>query len=137
VGVVLALPPLIPLAGLSHAQYGILAGLTVYEVLAATFPVSAVSGQLGTLVKLDRVLLLGPVVAIFAFLHCEEGGEVSARLLVDAFPPLVRDRVHAAGAGAQNLRKLLTVVAMAGLGLGVELGEERRAGPYHAWYKWW
>ncbi len=52
VGVVLALPLLIPLAGLSHAQYGILAGLTVYavpQVLAATSPVSALSGQLGTL----------------------------------------------------------------------------------------
>lgn len=69
---VLGLPLLIPLTGLSHAQYGILAGLTVYavpQVLAATFPVSVESGQIGTLVKLARVMLLGPVVAIFALLH--------------------------------------------------------------------
>jgi len=146
VGVVLALPLLIPLAGLSHAQYGILAGLTVYavpQVLAATFPVSAVSGQLGTLVKLVRVLLLRPVVAIFAFLRREEGGEATARgfALTRFLPWFVLGFVLLAlgrtvglvptglGGGAQNLSKTLTVVAMAGLGLGVELGEVRRAGP--------
>ena len=46
-------------------QYGVLAGLTVYavpQVLAATLPVGLVSTQVGTLVKLVRVLMLGPVV---------------------------------------------------------------------------
>ena len=42
-----------------------LAGLTVYavpQVLAATAPLGAVAVQIGTLVKLVRVLMLGPVV---------------------------------------------------------------------------
>lgn len=52
---VLSLPLLIPLFDLSFRQYGVLAGLTVYvvsQVLAATVPVSFVSAQVGTLVKL-------------------------------------------------------------------------------------
>ncbi len=59
------LPLLVPLLGLSPMQYGVLAGLTVYavpQVLAATAPVAALSVQVGTLVKLVRVLMLGPVV---------------------------------------------------------------------------
>ena len=69
VGVVIGLPLLIHPLGLSFYQYGVLSGLTVYavpQVLAATFPVSTLSGQVGTLVKLVRVLMLGPVVLFFA-----------------------------------------------------------------------
>jgi len=43
----------------------VLAGLTVYavpQVLAATLPIGALSNQVGTVVKLVRVLMLGPVV---------------------------------------------------------------------------
>ena len=59
--VVIGLPFLITPLGLSFYQYGVLAGLTVYavpQVLAAAFPVSVLSGQVGTLVKLVRVLML-------------------------------------------------------------------------------
>src|SRR5512143_3315158 len=67
--VVLGLPLLIQPLGLSHYQYGVLAGLTVYavpQVLAAAFAVSALSGQVATVVKLARVLMLGPVVVFFS-----------------------------------------------------------------------
>jgi uncharacterized integral membrane protein (TIGR00698 family) len=63
--VVLGLPLLVPLLDLSLTQYGVLAGLTVYavpQVLAATLPIGALSNQVGTVVKLVRVLMLGPVV---------------------------------------------------------------------------
>jgi uncharacterized integral membrane protein (TIGR00698 family) len=63
--VVLGLPLLMPVLGLSNYGFGVLAGLMVYavpQVLAATAPVSALSLQVGTLVKLVRVLMLGPVV---------------------------------------------------------------------------
>jgi uncharacterized integral membrane protein (TIGR00698 family) len=63
--VVLGLPFLVPLLKLTLAQYGVLAGLTVYavpQVLAATLPIGALSNQVGTVVKLVRVLMLGPVV---------------------------------------------------------------------------
>ena len=71
VAVVLGLPLLVPALGLSLMQYGILAGLTVYavpQVLAATAPVGALAVQFGTLVKLVRVLMLGPVVLVLSLL---------------------------------------------------------------------
>jgi uncharacterized integral membrane protein (TIGR00698 family) len=63
--VVLTLPLLVPFLQLSLTQYGVLAGLTVYavpQVLAATLPIGALSNQVGTVIKLVRVLMLGPVV---------------------------------------------------------------------------
>ncbi|EEX86495.1 membrane protein [Brucella ceti B1/94] len=77
--VVLTLPLLVPLLGLSFTQYGILAGLTVYavpQVLAATAPVSLLSVQLGTLVKLVRVLMLGPVILVFALISGNKNADV-------------------------------------------------------------
>ena len=68
---VLGLPLLIPLLHFTAAQYGILAGLTVYavpQVLAATVPAGLVSTQIGTLVKLVRVLMLGPVVVVLSLI---------------------------------------------------------------------
>jgi len=62
--VVLGLPFLPALPHMSGIQYGVLAGLTVYavpQVLAATAPVGTIAVQLGTLIKLIRVLMLGPV----------------------------------------------------------------------------
>jgi hypothetical protein len=67
--VVLGLPLLIPLVQLTETQYGVLAGMTVYavpQVLAATIPAGLVSTQIGTLVKLVRVMMLGLVVACVA-----------------------------------------------------------------------
>ncbi len=62
--VVLLLPLLGTLLRMPHVEYGVLAGLTVYavpQVLAATMPVGAIATQSGTLIKLVRVLMLGPV----------------------------------------------------------------------------
>jgi uncharacterized integral membrane protein (TIGR00698 family) len=67
--VVLGLPFLVPILNLSLTQYGVLAGLTVYavpQVLAATLPIGALSNQVGTVIKLVRVLMLGPVVLGFS-----------------------------------------------------------------------
>ncbi|HWK79817.1 MAG TPA: putative sulfate exporter family transporter, partial [Thermomicrobiales bacterium] len=93
VGVVLTLPLLIPVFDLSHERYGVIAGLTVYavpQVLAATFPVSVESGQIGSLVKLTRVLLLGPVVALFAWWTArgEERDERKEERAEDATAPI-------------------------------------------------
>lgn len=64
VAVVLLLPLLGAALQMTDVRYGVLAGLTVYavpQVLAATMPVGAVATQAGTLIKLVRVLMLGPV----------------------------------------------------------------------------
>jgi uncharacterized integral membrane protein (TIGR00698 family) len=62
---VLLLPMLAPLLGLSNSTYGALAGLTVYavpQVLAATAPVGGAAVQVGAMVKLARVMMLGPLI---------------------------------------------------------------------------
>lgn len=141
--VVIGLPLLIPLVGLSYYQYGALAGMTVYavpQVLAATFPVSALSGEVGTLVKLVRVLLLGPVVLACSLLYRREG-EGPARLSLGRIVPWFIAGFGLLGAArslgllpaevAAPLRELsrwLTIAAMAALGLGVDVRALRRVG---------
>lgn len=142
VAVVLLLPFLIPLLGITFYQYGVLAGLTVYavpQVLAATFPVSTLSGQIGTLVKLVRVLLLGPVVLFFSLRQPKSTER--QRLSLSRFMPWFIAGFIALGvlrssgvlplAVADMLREAsrwLTVVAMAALGLGVDIRAVRKVG---------
>ncbi len=71
VAVVLGLPLLATPLGLTLPQYGFLAGMTVYavpQVMAATLPIGALANQVGTLVKLVRVLMLAPVVVVLSLL---------------------------------------------------------------------
>ena len=144
--VVLTLPLLMPILGLSVTQYGVFAGLTVYavpQVLAATAPIAAVSVQMGTLVKLLRVLMLGPVVLVLSLLESRVDG---AR--IDAGRPNYRHMVpwfilgfialgmlrsvglipDAVVARTSSLASFLTVLAMAALGLGVDVRSVARAG---------
>ncbi len=136
--VVLALPLLAKPAGLDAAQYGIVAGLTVYavpQVLAATLPVSAAAGAMGTLVKLMRVLLLGPLIIGFG-LATHRSRAASRGALV---PWFIMGFVGVAALRSFNVfspnaidvirwsATALTIVAMAALGLSVDLRALRRS----------
>ncbi|MCX5496831.1 putative sulfate exporter family transporter [Kaistia dalseonensis] len=137
---VLALPLLVPLLGLSAVQYGVLAGLTVYavpQVLAATVPVAAQSVQIGTMVKLLRVLMLGPVVLALGMGNRSEGKLPPLHHLVPWFVVgfIVLGATRTAGlipAAAlppiQAIASILTIIAMAALGLGVDIGAVLRSG---------
>ncbi|MCJ2036338.1 YeiH family protein [Methylobacterium sp. J-068] len=147
---VLGLPLFIPLVGLSEHQYGTLAGLTVYavpQVLAATVPVGILATQVGTLVKLVRVLMLGPVVVAFSFIaqHLPAEGAVAkakpGRLgffkivpwFILGFLALASLRSlglvpETASQPITRLAGLLTVVSMAALGLGVDVRVLARVG---------
>lgn len=141
IGVVLGVPMLAVLLGLSPAATGAFAGLTVYavpQVLAATAPAGALAAQTGTLVKLVRVLALGPVCLALGLAAGRNGGKLAwSRLVpwfVAAFLILMTARalgvlpapvIHAAGQGSA----WLTIAAMAALGLGVDLKSLARAGP--------
>jgi uncharacterized integral membrane protein (TIGR00698 family) len=146
--VVLGLPLLIRPLGLNNYQYGVLAGLTVYavpQVLAAAFPVSILSGQVGTLVKLVRVLMLGPVVVFFALTHPEEKHENGAgktRFQLTRFVPwfiigflllaILRSTNAIPASWVAPTRAVstwFTVGAMAALGLGVDLKAITKVGP--------
>jgi uncharacterized integral membrane protein (TIGR00698 family) len=136
--VVLGLPLLIPLLHFSATQYGIVAGLTVYavpQVLAVTLPAGVVSTQIGTLVKLMRVLMLGPVVFGLSLLASRRQGERGVSLVAFSrfvpwfilgflalatlrsleFVPLSMIEP------ATSITSFLTVVSMAALGLSVDI----------------
>jgi uncharacterized membrane protein YadS len=123
----------------------VLAGLTVYavpQVLAAAFAVSALSGQVATVVKLARVLMLGPVVLFFA-LRAQRtsagggGARITFRNLVPWFVlgfivlAMLRS-TNVIAAPQANMAKLiagwLTIAAMAGLGLSVDVGAIKAVG---------
>ena len=146
--VVLTLPLLVPLLHLSLTQYGVLAGLTVYavpQVLAATLPIGALSNQIGTVIKLVRVLMLGPVVLGFSLLGTAFR---PANLKSNSRGPALHEMIPwfiAGFLGLMMLRSLglvpaaalpslthatalLTTVAMAGLGLGVDVRVVARTG---------
>jgi len=142
---VLGLPLLIPLLKLTATQYGILAGLTVYavpQVLAATVPAGIVSTQIGTLVKLVRVLMLGPIVvglSLFVARRRKAGTATAGDTKAASISPfklvpwfIIGFLVLAALRSFQlvpdiaivpvtKTAAILTVVSMAALGLGVDV----------------
>ncbi|MVA55652.1 YeiH family protein [Agrobacterium vitis] len=143
--VVLLLPLVAFQAGLDPRHYGILAGMTVYavpQVLAATASFGLVSLQIGTLVKLIRVMMLGPVLLglgvgargmergtgranehkierNFSFAHLVPWFIIGFLALMlarslDVLP-------HGLLAPSQHLSGFLTTLSMAALGLQVDL----------------
>jgi len=143
VAAVLGLPLLKHALGLSLVQYGALAGLTVYavpQVLAATLAVSATSAQVGTLVKLVRVLMLGPVVLGLSLAQHRQGAGETRPALSRLVPWFIIGFVLAGAArtigiipasAAVPLREVatqLTVLSMAALGLAVDVRALARVG---------
>jgi uncharacterized integral membrane protein (TIGR00698 family) len=148
--VVLTLPLLVPILQLSLTQYGVLAGLTVYavpQVLAATLPIGALSNQVGTVIKLVRVLMLGPVVLGLSLLardlradpRLDRANRRSPDLheLVPWFITgfLVVLIVRSLGLIPQSLlptithvAAILTTISMAALGLGVDVRVVAKSG---------
>ncbi len=141
--VVLTLPLLVPILHLSLTQYGVLAGLTVYavpQVLAATLPIGALSNQVGTVIKLVRVLMLGPVVLGLSLLARDLRTD-PARARVNRSRPDWRELVpwfitgflivllvrslglipQVALPPITRLAAILTTISMAALGLGVDV----------------
>ncbi|MCF8710261.1 YeiH family protein [Rhizorhapis sp. SPR117] len=154
--VVLGLPPLGIALGMSGLAFGALAGLTVYavpQVIAAASPLGAAAVQMGTLVKLVRVLMLGPVCLVLSLVAprlapqvAPDGeflaGEPTAKRLdlahlvpwfIIGFLALVACRSlgllpTTAVAPIGRVATLLTVVSMAALGLGVDVRTVAKAG---------
>jgi uncharacterized integral membrane protein (TIGR00698 family) len=146
--VVLGLPFLVPILDLSLTQYGVLAGLTVYavpQVLAATLPIGELSNQVGTVIKLVRVLMLGPVVLGFSLFtsHVRPAHDRlrRRRLRLNELVPwfiigfLIVLAIRSMGLIPQNVlpaittfAALLTTIAMAALGLGVDVRAVARSG---------
>jgi uncharacterized membrane protein YadS len=110
---------------------------SVPQVLAAAFAVSTVSGQVATVVKLARVLMLGPVVTFFA-LRSRRASTASLSSLVPWFVvgfvvlAVARSAGFVPGAAADGAKLVagwLTIAAMAALGLSVDVRVVRAVGP--------
>lgn len=138
---VFVLPMLHAGLGLSATQYGIFSGLTVYavpQVLAATASAGTLAVQVGTLVKLIRVLMLGPVIFTLALI----GGRARETKLpvtqvvpwfiigfivmmvacsFDVIPDVAR-------APIKTTSSFLTILAMAALGLSVDIRKVMHVG---------
>ncbi|MBC7147066.1 MAG: putative sulfate exporter family transporter [Thioclava marina] len=150
VAVVLLLPLLGHALTMGSVHYGILSGLTVYavpQVLAAAAPMGHGAIQIGTLVKLVRVLMLGPITVVLSLLASrlpEEGRNPNASgkvrkglmppLFILGFLAMIAARSagvipHLALAPMGQGASILTVIAMAALGLGVDARAVAAAGP--------
>ena len=154
VAVVLLLPVIGAAAGMSDIGLGVLSGLTVYavpQVLAATAPFGPIAVQTGTLVKLVRVLLLGPVCLVLSLVaprlppqpqpgELSEASTVTRPRLAQLVPWFILGFLllmvcRSAGwvpapllAPINNIAGVLTVISMAALGLGVDVRAVVRAG---------
>ncbi len=142
--VVLLLPLIGQWLGLSPVQFGVLSGLTVYavpQVLAATAPAGAVAMQTGALVKLVRVLMLGPVCVVLALGMARRSGEFKRLNPMRLVPWFILGFVAMAALRSTGLlpgewlpviaavSTALTIIAMAGLGLETDLKAVARSAP--------
>jgi uncharacterized integral membrane protein (TIGR00698 family) len=145
---VIGLPFLVPILQLSLTQYGVLAGLTVYgipQVLAATLPIGALSNQIGTVIKLVRVLMLGPVLfGLSLFANRIQPARMRSNRIkprLYEFVPwfivgfLIALVMRSVGLVPQSflavitpVATLATTIAMAALGLGVDVRAVARIG---------
>nr|WP_321980291.1 putative sulfate exporter family transporter [uncultured Cohaesibacter sp.] len=140
--VVLALPAFANAFAIDPHRFGIFAGMTVYavpQVLAATAPVSTISVHFGTLVKLMRVLMLGPVILVLGFrtgrkaeLAAERSTGKSLKFrqlvpwfIIGFFLMIALQSLGAIPAAVmppiKDVTTLLTILSMAGLGLMVDV----------------
>ncbi|WP_336763258.1 putative sulfate exporter family transporter [Asaia sp. VD9] len=148
---VLALPVLGLALGMSATAFGTFAGLVTYavpQVVAAAAPLGLVAVQTGTLVKLVRVMMLGPVCIVLSLFFRAEGGQplingaktgwgktvfrlvpwfiigffaLAALRSAGLVPLVLLPLLH-------HLAMLMTVMSMAALGLGVEVASVAKAG---------
>ncbi|WP_330169435.1 YeiH family protein [Bartonella grahamii] len=139
--IILFLPFLYLFLNLSFSQYGVLAGMVVYavpQVLAATASVSFVSVQIATVVKLVRVLMLGPIIFALSLIYHQTA---QTRLRLHTLVPwfiigfILMMLIRSSGLIPEKalnpinlIAQLLTVISMAALGLGVDIRSLKKAG---------
>lgn len=135
---------LLPLAGvllgLADARYGFLAGMLVYavpQVLAATATAGSVAVQTATLVKLTRVLMLGPVLFLLSLRGQGDGRKTPLHRLLPWFVAGFVAMMLLRSLGLipepflpwmRGMADILTILAMAALGLEVDLRDVFSAG---------
>ena len=140
---ILILPLLSLNEHISHFEYGLIVGISVYavpQVVAASFAVSAQSGVIATQVKLLRVLFLGPLLIFFGFLKKEHTIKLDSNSITNFIPWFIlgfillsilrtTDIIPASVSEiTQTISKFIFIIAMAGIGLTVNLKEIQKVG---------
>lgn len=136
--------PLLSLNGqISHLQYGLIVGISVYavpQVVAASFAVSTQSGVIATQVKLLRVLFLGPLLIFFGFLKKENHVKLESKSITNFIPWFILGFIFLSilrttgiippklSEITQDISKFIFIIAMAGIGLTVNLKEVQKVG---------
>ncbi|MDA3630670.1 putative sulfate exporter family transporter [Saccharopolyspora oryzae] len=138
----LGLPVLFEAWGLSAEQVGRIAGGSVHEVaqvVAAASPVGAAAVAIAVVVKLSRVVLLAPMVALVSLLERRRhvgGGKRPPIMPLFVLGFLVAVAVRTTGVlpeavldGAKQLTTVLLTGALFALGFGVRIKALLRNGP--------
>lgn len=149
VAAVLVYPLVGHLLGMSDASFGRWAGVAVNDtsqVTAAGFAYSPAAGDLATIVKLTRNLLIGPVIAVIGAIYqhsrARSDGAVARRGLsvLQVVPTFVLGFLlmavlnsfgllpEALGAMFTDGSKFLILMALVGVGLSTDLGKMRVIG---------
>ena len=131
------LPALAPLLGLDAEQFGMWTGASVHDVgqVVATAQVAGASAlAIAVVVKLTRVALLAPLVALTGAVLKREGERPAvvplflvgflAAVLARTFLPLPADLI----AATENVQFVLLGMALFGLGAAIRLGTLVRTG---------
>ncbi len=135
------LPMLVLALGLSPSEAGVLIGgslQAVGQVVGAGYAVGDATGEIATLVKLGRVLLLGPVVLFTAFAMRKRSAQVDRKkvlpgfiiafiilLLITNIAPVPQHWL----VYTHNLDKALLTIAMAAIGMQIRLRDLLKQGP--------
>ncbi|MFC7078520.1 YeiH family protein [Haloarcula halophila] len=129
--------------GLTDRVFGIWAGITMFStgpVTAAGFTVSETAGEWATVTKVTRNLLLGLLVGGYSLVYADTAEDFSVRTLWDSLPTFVLGFVALivltstsfvsprATQELTNAYRWLFLLAFAGLGLEIDIGELRATG---------
>ncbi|WP_165491711.1 YeiH family protein [Egibacter rhizosphaerae] len=143
----LVFPPLGGAMGLDQAAFGVWAGAAINDtssVVAAGYSVGEEAGDVATVVKLVRTTLILPLVIAFGLWAQQRAAEqagLTAGQALRTLPAFLLWFVAAAGLQSvgvidalglgflPEVGRTLMVMALAGVGLGADLGAVRRAGP--------
>jgi uncharacterized integral membrane protein (TIGR00698 family) len=133
-----------PFFSLTSAQLAILSGSTLHEVaqvMAAAYTWGTASGDLATLVKLTRVVLLAPTLLVLAWAVGRAAGSIRYSWKNPPIPWFVIGFLLVGAGGSSGLLSaplkialstgsvFLMVIAMAAMGLNTDWRMMQRAGP--------
>ncbi|SFL63450.1 YeiH family protein [Halanaerobium salsuginis] len=138
---IFTLPFLARLIGLNNTNSGLLIGTTLQatgQVVAAGFSVNDLVGRIATIVKMGRILMLGPVVVLLSLLFNDKSKSKQAKVKIPTFiigflilgilaslnliPNLLIDYL-------KIISHLLLITAMAAIGLKIKISALLKQGP--------